>query len=457
MSAAIALCIFAWCAVLKSPISAKHGTSLYLLKAQRKEMQATTLGASYEQSLNPTQISLSVTGRRGLASASLDIGAPKKRISKRIVSASLAGSRLLVPEDMQKYLPRKFRHKQCFFSEDDRKAKVCSFCRNFNMTRVSIYVENFGQANQMSFGQFSRYKAEAPSCKLPNGARCQIQHNDPAESDAVMKDATVVGLVAWPTRYCYPQVIILINAAGRPKVYGYDMYADITVDQSLSSTILFGNTCYLMVQLLKKRNRQPPDPYLRTGAVMFVDHCSRSFIDRNVWLKALLKVMSIDSYGKCMNNHPVPPMAGGNWKHDVAVNYRFVIVHEPFSYPGHVSARILRAFLAGAIPVYRGPWEVYNRIPGNHSIIFANDFATPLELSQYLMRIEADDELFRYHTKLNFTFVAEFVANYCTDWQTSVACKLCSKAYSHKLATYQGGGRPCNCRNQPPKVNEDME
>ena len=456
MNAAIALCIFAWCAVLKNSISAKHGTSSYLLKAQRGEMQATTLGTSSEQSLDPAQISLSVTGGRGLASALLDMGAPKKRISKRIISASLAGSRMLVPEDMRTYLPKKFRHKQCFFSENDRKAQVCSFCCHFNMTRVSIYVENFGQANRMSFGQFSRYEAEAPSCKLPNGARCVIQHND-AESDAVMKDATVLGLDVWPTRYCYPQVIILINAAGRPKVYGYDIYADITVDQSLSSTILFGNTCHLMVQLLEKRSHQPPDPHLRKGAVMFVNHCSRSFMDRNVWLKSLLNVTSIDSYGRCMNNHSVPPMTGGDWQHNVAVNYRFVIVHEPFSYPGHVSARILHAFLAGAIPVYRGPQEVYNRIPGNHSIIFADDFSTPLELSQYLMRVEADDELFRYHTKLNFTFVEEFVANYCTDWQTSVTCKLCSNAYSHKLAAYRGGGRPCNCRNQPPKMNEDIE
>lgn len=455
MNAAIVLCIFGWCAVLKNSISTD--TLSPLTKVQGGELQKTALVTTVKQALKSTNVSLSATGGRGLVPASVDTGvSDKSRPKKRILSASFTRPKLVVPKDMRKYLPKKFRHKQCFFSEDDRQTKVCSFCHRFNMTAVSIYLESYNLINKMSFGQFRQYEAEAPSCKLPKGARCLIQHDDP-ESDAVLKDAAAFGAASWPTRYCYPQVIILINAAGRHKVYGYELYADITVDDSLSSTILFGNTCNLMVQLLEKRNQQPPDPRLRMGAVMFVDHCSRSYANRNEWLKSFLKVMTVASYGKCLHTHPVPPVADGNWKHDIAVNYRFVIIHEPFSNPGHVSARIFHAFLAGAIPVYRGPRDVYDRIPGNHSIIFADDFSTPLELSQYLMRIEADDDLFRYHTKLNFTIVEQFVAEHCTDRQTSVACKLCSFAYSHKLATFHGGGRPCNCRNQPPKVNEDMD
>lgn len=461
MNAAIVLCIFGWCAVLKNSISSQmqQVTPSSLIKVQGRKLQTTVMVTIAEQSLESTYIRMSTPGGVGQGvpvSAGADTGSTKKSKSKRIISASFTRSKLVVPEDMRKYLPKTFRHKQCFFSYDDREADLCSFCRHFNMTTVSIYVESFDLINQMYFGLFSQYEAEAASCKLPNGARCLIQHHD-TESDAVMKDAAALGLAVLPTRYCYPQVLILMNAAGRRKVYGYKMYADITVDESLSSTIFFGSTCHLMDQLFEKMNQQPPDPFLHSGAVMFIDHCSSSYRGRTEWIKALLKVMSIDSFGKCMQNKAVPPSADGNWKHDVAVHYRFVIIHEPFNNPDHVTARIFHAFLAGAIPVYRGSRAVYDRIPGNHSIIYADDFSTPLELATYLMKVETDDELFLYHTKLNFTLLKQFVAKHCRDWQTPVACKLCSNVYSHKLATFQGGGRPCNCRNQPPRMIEDRD
>ena len=445
MNAAIVLCIFGWGAVLISSFYADTASSLTQVQGKEAQ-QATVFAAASEQTLESASTSLpaAATGEAG------------KHRSKVFIHVLPTKSQRVMPKDMRKYLPKKFRHKQCFFSEDDRQAEICSFCHHFNMSTVSIYLENFNQVNLLTSGQFSRYEADAPSCKLPNGARCLIQHDDP-EGDAVMKEAIVLGNAAWPTRYCYPQVIILSNAAGRRKVFGYDMYADITVDQSLSSTILYGNTCRLMAQLLEKRNLAPPDTRFRMGAVMFVEHCTRSHKYRSEWLKAFLEVMNVDSFGKCMRNRPTPSDTDGNWKHNIAVNYRFVIIHEPTFNPGHISARIFHAFLAGAIPVYRGPRDVYDRIPGNHTIIFADDFSTPLELSQYLMKIETHNELFHYHTKLNYTIVEQFMNKHCTDWNDSVACELCSYAYSHKLATYRGGGRPCNCKNQPPRVNEDLE
>lgn len=455
MNAAIVLCILGWGAVLKSSIYTD--TTSTLTQVQGDEVQqATAFVTVSEQALESKTISLPATRGTDLVTASFNNSTMKKRKSKRIISALSTKPKQVIPEDMRKYLPKKFRHKQCFFSDTDRQAEICSFCHHFNMRTVSIYLENFNRVNLMTSGQFSRYETEAPSCKLPNGAKCLIQHDDP-KGDAVMKEAAVLGTGAWPMRYCYPQVIILSNAAGRYNVFGYDLYADITVDQSLSSTILYGNTCPLMAQLLEKRNLEPSDHRLRMGAVMFIDHCSKSFIHRNEWLKSFLKVINVDSYGKCMRNRPAPSVTDGNWKHNIAVNYRFVIIHEPIFKPGHISARIFNAFLAGAIPVYRGPRDIYDRIPGNHTIIFADDFSTPLELSQYLMKIEAHSALFHYHTKLNFTIVEQFVNEHCKDWNTSVACKLCNNVYSHKLATYLGGGRPCNCKNQPLRVNEYLK
>ena len=71
-----------------------------------------------------------------------------------------------------------------------------------------------------------------------------------------------------------------------------------------------------------------------------------------------------------------------------------IIKYHPNRY---ISKKIALIYKGGAIPVYRGPPEVYLWVPGNHTFTDVNNY-TPEELAEYIQQIDEDDKLFRYHT-----------------------------------------------------------
>ena len=56
------------------------------------------------------------------------------------------------------------------------------------------------------------------------------------------------------------------------------------------------------------------------------------------------------------------------------------------------------AYSGRAIPVYWGPPDIYDWVPGNHTFIDPRNFSGPKELAEYMKRVAEDDALFNYHT-----------------------------------------------------------
>ena len=357
----------------------------------------------------------------------------------------------LVPYDMMKYLPKRYRKTTCFFAASDRHMSQCMYCSRYDMQSISIYVEKFTVIDNTFHGLFKEMIETSKECDLPNGAVCNVNRLE-LESDAIIKYANYLSTTL-PLRYCYPQTVVLFNPRSLHSKYlhGYDMYSEIIVDHSPKSEVYLPDTCKFMETLLARRNLPPPDPAKRHGTAMFISQCTLDQEERTEMLNKLFQVIKLDSYGLCLHNIPPPvdlvTAPNETWKDATARQYRTVIIYEPSSQV--VSTRIWRAYLAGAIPVYNGSREVYERIPGAHSIINMADFENIEDLAAYLLKVESNDTLYKMHAKLDFDAMGKFLEKHCQSFNVPLVCQICSKVYQYKLASYVGGNRPCNCRNQP--------
>ena len=52
--------------------------------------------------------------------------------------------------------------------------------------------------------------------------------------------------------------------------------------------------------------------------------------------------------------------------------------------PDYITEKLTMAYKSGAIPVYWGPAETYDRVLGNHTILDPCNYSGPLDLSHYL-------------------------------------------------------------------------
>ena len=67
-----------------------------------------------------------------------------------------------------------------------------------------------------------------------------------------------------------------------------------------------------------------------------------------------------------------------------------------FSLPGfcndYMTEKLFRPLHVGSIPVYRGSPFARDFMPDNHSIIMTDDFESPKELAEFLLKLNSDDE-----------------------------------------------------------------
>ena len=116
---------------------------------------------------------------------------------------------------------------------------------------------------------------------------------------------------------------------------------------------------------------------------------------------------------------------------NITKKYCMVLAFESIIQADYMSGKTPLIYRAGAIPVYCGPPEVYLWAPGNHTFIDAHK-VTPEELAEYIKRIDADDNLFRYHTS-NFDIERSRrrVESVCS--KANFMCRVCQLAHDIKV------------------------
>uniref|UniRef100_A0A9J7XED7 Fucosyltransferase n=1 Tax=Cyprinus carpio carpio TaxID=630221 RepID=A0A9J7XED7_CYPCA len=106
------------------------------------------------------------------------------------------------------------------------------------------------------------------------------------------------------------------------------------------------------------------------------------YIQSHRYVQELMKYIEIDSYGKCLNNKPLP-----DYLEDTSTatgeDRRFMsfVSRYKFHLPMH----------QGCVPIYRGSSLVTDWLPNNHSAILTDEFHSPRELAEFIKTLDQDD------------------------------------------------------------------
>lgn len=136
--------------------------------------------------------------------------------------------------------------------------------------------------------------------------------------------------------------------------------------------------------------------------------------DRDRYVRELMKYIQVDSYGKCLNNKPLPAhledtsTATGedqNFMSFVA-RYKFHLALENGLCPDYMTEKLWRPLHQGCVPVYRGSSSVKDWMPNDHSVVVVDDFPSPKALADFLTFLDENDaEYLRYLEFKNPEFV----------------------------------------------------
>ena len=143
------------------------------------------------------------------------------------------------------------------------------------------------------------------------------------------------------------------------------------------------------------------------ASVLYIQsHCDVAS-DRDRYVKELMKYISVDSYGECLQNKklprdlqdPVESMDSPKFLNLIA-EYKFHLAFENAICKDYMTEKLFRVLHVGAVPIYRGSAEAKDWMPNGHSIIMVNDFSSPKELASFIEKLDSDDV--RYEQYLQY-------------------------------------------------------
>ena len=122
-------------------------------------------------------------------------------------------------------------------------------------------------------------------------------------------------------------------------------------------------------ELLRNRNKD---------IAVFMDGCKASgnshYGKNTIYLRALMEHIKIDSYGTCFHNKDVPyPVCSSKCYQNIAQGYKMVLALDDPTFEGYIGEDIFLALRSGSVPVYLGSDNIYNFIPGAHTLIYASE------------------------------------------------------------------------------------
>lgn len=118
---------------------------------------------------------------------------------------------------------------------------------------------------------------------------------------------------------------------------------------------------------------------------------------RQEYLKELMEMVRIDSYGKLYNNSRLEEDNGHSSKMALYEGYKFVIAFENSCAKDYVTEKFFDPLLAGAVPVYFGAPNVDEFAPGDNCYVDVRKYETVEELATHLQACLDDPALYEQY------------------------------------------------------------
>ena len=305
---------------------------------------------------------------------------------------------------------------------------------------VTVYMDAFEEVTKLYLlEKYQEYLNKSHECDLlPGGGRCLFNHIN-TTSDAILYYGGYTNLKY--QRVYEGQVVVVFTMEAESGNFCHfpppDQY-DIKVSYIRNSTIPYPFLCDGNLALQLADMGQPDVPIGREKLVVgIMTNCNAKW--RKTYITEFMKYVSVDQYGKCLRNMP-----GNYWRtrrgnFELAklkfLNknpYKFLITFENRVEDDYITEKIYHAYLTRTIPIYYGDKAVFDLVPANTSLIYANNF-TPKELAELIKRIDSNDTLYsEYFKNWDLNKMRKLHIRYCSEYFTCAICKTIREMLYHR-------------------------
>ncbi|KAH9495264.1 Alpha 1,3 fucosyltransferase [Bulinus truncatus] len=126
--------------------------------------------------------------------------------------------------------------------------------------------------------------------------------------------------------------------------------------------------------------------------------------DRDEFVKMLMKYVSVDSYGTCINNRQLPsqisqPIGGMSHSdfYELISRYKFALAMENAVCPDYITEKLWRPLMVGTVPVVFGSSRVQDFLPDNNSAIVLTDYKSAEHLGTFMDYLNKNDFKYEEH------------------------------------------------------------
>lgn len=143
--------------------------------------------------------------------------------------------------------------------------------------------------------------------------------------------------------------------------------------------------------------------YLKNRApILYLQSDCETSTERDLYVKELMNITNVDSYGACLNNKKLPEAFTQDYLNNLdkaeflnfVARYKFVIAIENGVCEDYVTEKFWRAIKVGTVPIYFGCPFIRDWLPNEQSAILLEDYPTPTILKNHLEKLLSDDVLY---------------------------------------------------------------
>lgn len=124
--------------------------------------------------------------------------------------------------------------------------------------------------------------------------------------------------------------------------------------------------------------------------------------ERDVYVKELMKLIPVDSYGDCLNYKKLPLDMKEDYLNKLnddaflkfIARYKFVIAIENGVCDDYITEKFWRAIQVGIVPIYFGSPTIEDFFPNNKSAILLTQYPNPKLLVKYIHQLNSNDKLY---------------------------------------------------------------
>jgi len=166
------------------------------------------------------------------------------------------------------------------------------------------------------------------------------------------------------------------------------------------------------------------------GASFLARNCDSKNKRENLVSELIETELRVDSLSSCLNNAEFPGIDMEN-KTAIMEQYLFHLAFENQNVDDYITEKLWLALEAGTLPIYLGAKNVKDHVPA-HSIIVAEDFDSPQDLAEYLIRLTNDKSLYETYHTWRYQHIDTAFANKYEFTNTHSTCRICKWAYAKR-------------------------